>query len=103
MPDIDKFGKAYPLPARDCCLETALTADGEAKVVVVIGSDPAHAQAASEIVRHIEAASGARLAVVRDEERSAEELLGSHVIALGNMADNRFLRWLYHRWWAVED
>ncbi|MBI2950888.1 hypothetical protein HYY27_02280, partial [bacterium] len=103
MPDIDKFGKAYPLPARDYCLETALVEDGIPKAVLVIGDDPAHAQAAEEIGGRIEAAAGARLPVVRDDERSAEELLGSHVVAVGNMADNRFIRWLYHRWWAVED
>ena len=103
MPDIDKFGKSYPLPARDYCLETTLVQDGVAKAVVVIGSDPAHAQAAKEIVQKVETSTGARLPVVRDDEKSAEELFATHVIALGNMADNRFIRWLYHRWWAVED
>lgn len=58
--------------------------------------------AAERIAERIEPATGARLKVVRAEEE-AEALLEGHVVALGNMEDNAFIRWLYHRWLAVED
>ncbi len=84
-------------------LETALVVDGEARGKIAVGGDAAHGQLAEQIAEGIEAATGARLEVVRAEEAEAEALLEGHVVALGNMADNAFIRWLYHQWWAVED
>lgn len=89
---------------RDMYLETVLAADGQPGGKIVIGDSPAHRHLADQIVERIEAATGAHLRVVRADDASASrELLDTHVVALGNMADNPFVRWLYYQWWAIED
>ncbi len=88
---------------KDMCLETALVVNGEPQGKIVIGGDGAHERLAGWIVERVEAATGVRLEVVRAGETAAGTLLEGHVVALGNMADNAFVRWLYYQWWAVED
>lgn len=88
---------------KDMCLETPLVVNGEPQAKVVIGGEVAHARQADRIVERVEAATGARLEVVRAADAAAGALLEGHVVALGNMADNAFIRWLYYQWWAVED
>ena len=88
---------------KDMCLETVLVVNGEPQAKIVIGGDGAHERLAGRIVERIEAATGARLEVVRAGDAAAGMLLEGHVVALGNMADNAFIRWLYYQWWAVED
>ncbi len=88
---------------KDMHLETALVADGQPAGRLVIGDNPAHERLAERIAERIQAATGVRLPVVSAGGGTAEGLLDRHVVALGNMADNPFIRWLYHQWWAVED
>lgn len=88
---------------KDMCPETALVVNGNPQAKVVIGEDGTHARQADRIVERVEAATGARLEVVRAADAAAGALLEGHVVALGNMADNAFIRWLYYQWWAVED
>ncbi|MDE3001343.1 MAG: hypothetical protein OXU79_19885, partial [Gemmatimonadota bacterium] len=88
---------------KDMCLETALVVDGEPRAKVVTGGDATHARQADRIVDRVVAATGARLEVVRASDAAAGALLQGNVVALGNMADNDFVRWLYYKWWAVED
>ena len=89
---------------KDMRLETVLAADGRPGGKIVIGDSHAHRRLAVRIVERIEAATGARLPVVRADDASASRgLLDTHVVALGNMADNPFVRWLYYQWWAIED
>lgn len=89
---------------KDMHLETVLAADGRPEGKIVIGDSPAQRRLAVRIVERIEAATGARLPVVRANDASASRgLLDTHVVALGNMADNPFVRWLYYQWWAIED
>ena len=85
-------------------LETVLAADGEPGGKIVIGENPEHQRQAQRIMECIQSATGVRLPVVcADNVAAARGLLDSHVVALGNMADNPFIRWLYHQWWAIED
>lgn len=85
-------------------LKTVLAADGDANAKIVIGDHPAHERQAERIAEEIEAATGARLPVVGAGDVSASRgRLDSHVVALGNMADNPFIRWLYYQWWSIED
>ena len=88
---------------KEMCLETTLVVEGEPQAQIVIGLDPVHERLAVRIADGVEAATGARLEILRADDAAPEELLASHVIVLGNMADNGFYRWLYHRWWAMED
>ena len=85
-------------------IETVLAANGEPGGKIVIGDHPAHERQAERIAEKIEAATSARLPVVRaDDVTASGPLLDTHVVALGNMADNPFIRWLYYQWWAIED
>ncbi len=84
-------------------LETVLAADGEPGGKIVIGENPEHQRQAQRIVERIQSATGARLPVVRADDATGGGLLDSHAVALGNMADNPFVRWLYYQWWAIED
>ena len=88
---------------KDMHLETVLVADGHPAGRLVIGNNPAHRRLAERIAERIQAATGVRLPVVSAGGGTAEGLLDRHVVALGNMADNPFVRWLYHQWWAIED
>ncbi len=89
---------------KDMHLETVLAAGGQPGGKIVIGDSPAQRRPADRIVERIEETTGARLPVVRAGGVSAARgLLDSHVVALGNMADNPFIRWLYYQWWAIED
>ncbi|MCY3766539.1 MAG: hypothetical protein OXH06_14065 [Gemmatimonadetes bacterium] len=88
---------------KDMRPETAVVLNGETKAKVVIGGDGTHTRQAARVVERVEAATGARLEVVRAADAAAGALLEGHVVALGNMADNDFIRWLYYQWWAVED
>ncbi|MDP6776393.1 MAG: hypothetical protein QGI83_06480, partial [Candidatus Latescibacteria bacterium] len=88
---------------KDMCLETDLVVGDEPHARIVIGNNGLHERLAEEIAKGIETALGARLEIVRADEEDAEALLETHVIALGNLADNALYRWLYHRWWAIED
>ena len=88
---------------KDMCPETALVVNGEPLATIVIGADVVQERQAKRIVDRVEAATGARLAVVRAGAAEAGLLQDRHVVALGNMADNAFIRWLYYQWWAVED
>ncbi len=88
---------------KDMCPETALVVNCEPEAKIVVGGDATHARQAARIVERVEAATGARLEVVRAADAAAGVLLEGNVVALGNMADNAFIRWLYYQWWAVED
>ncbi len=88
---------------KEMCLETTLVAGGRGEAVVVIGEDPAHRALAERVVARIGERTGAQLPVVKAGGVEAGPLREQHVIALGNMADNAFIRWLYGQWWAVED
>lgn len=89
---------------KDMHMETVLATDGRPGGKIVIGDSPAHRRLAVRVVERIEAATGARLPVVRaDDASAARGLFDTHVVALGNMADNPFVRWLYYQWWAIED
>ena len=85
------------------CFDTALVVDGEPQATIVIGGDGAHARHADRIVERVKSATGARLEVITALDAEAGMLRKGHVVALGNMADNAFIRWLYYQWWAVED
>ena len=88
---------------KDMCPETALVVNGEPQAKVVIGEGAVQARQANRIVERVASATGAHLDVVRAVEVAAGVLREGHVVALGNMADNAFIRWLYYQWWAVED
>ena len=63
-------------------LETVLAADGDASAKIVIGDHPAHERQAERIAEVIEAATGARLPVVRAGDVPASRgLLDTHVVA----------------------
>ncbi|MDE2998396.1 MAG: VCBS repeat-containing protein [Gemmatimonadota bacterium] len=89
---------------KDMHLETVLAAGGQPGGKIVIGDGASQQHLADRIVERIEETTGARLPVVRANEVSAAKaLLDTHVVALGNMADNPFIRWLYYQWWSIED
>ena len=88
---------------KDMTLETVLADGGKAQATIVVGDDATHARLADRIVKRIEGTTGARLPVIRAEDGQGEDLLKGNVLILGNMADNALYRWLYHRWWAIED
>ena len=89
---------------KDMHLETRLAVDGRPAGKIVIGDSPVQRRLADQIVERIEDTTGARLPVVRAEDvATSRGLLDTHVVALGNMVDNPFIRWLYYQWWAIED
>jgi hypothetical protein len=88
---------------KEMCLELTLVEEGRPEAAITIGDDPGHRVLAERIAAGVERATGCRLPIVEAAKVRAEVLLDRHTIAIGNMADNAFIRWLYHRWWAVED
>ena len=78
-----------------------LAASGRPGAVIVSG--PETRAAAARLRDDARAALGVELPVLADVDVSAETEPGQHVVAVGNMANNAFLRGCYGRYWCLTD
>ncbi len=83
-------------------LETPLVEGGSA-IPIVVPADGSHNADAAVIANAIEAAGGARPALMKDDAFSAGLRIEQHLIALGNRSTNKLLGALYERHYSLTD
>ena len=89
---------------KDLGIGTTLGQSGLAKTVIVLPDDGRlYAGALRTIQNRIAAFAGVELPVIYPTEDPERMLSATHVIALGNMATNAFIKSLYMKWFAFLD
>ena len=88
---------------KNLSLKTELTGDGIPLTCLVIPSRAPYQDLARSIQKTVQACSGAQLPIRFDTEISPEEMRQTHVVALGNLADSRFIEILYYQWYTLVD
>ena len=83
--------------------DTVLVENRQARAVIVIPSDGRYGTDVSILQDRIKLLTGVELPVHFDDVSPGEILLTRNVIALGNMATNRFIEQLYRQWYVLLD
>lgn len=84
-------------------LTTDLVDNGKARVVIVAPAGVRYRDSIVLLRGRIRALSGVEIPVISDNEMPEALLRRTHVIALGNMASNRFIEHLYRQWQVILD
>jgi hypothetical protein len=84
-------------------LETVLVRKGIPNAVIVVPKSGFLARQADTVAAAIKARTGCAVAIVSDATVPEEILKSRNVIALGNMATNRFIGHLYRQWQVILD
>ena len=93
--EIERLKSLYP--------DTALVENRQPRAVIVIPSDGRYGTDVSILQDRIKLLTGVELPVHLDDVSPGEILLARNVIALGNMATNRFIEQLYRQWYVLLD
>ncbi len=88
---------------KDPSLQTQLVSAKQPAAVIVAPSGDAAKLAVALIQNRVKALSGVELSVADAALRPEKLLAQTHVIALGNMSDNAFIRALYTQWYTLLD
>ncbi|MBN1669450.1 MAG: hypothetical protein JXR37_00345 [Kiritimatiellae bacterium] len=89
---------------KDLHLDTTLAGNGAPRAVIVAPAGDRYAAALRTVQAAVKACAGVLLPVRADTAAATRELLAeSHVIALGNMASNRFIERLYCEYYTLTD
>lgn len=89
---------------KDLGIDTTLVQSGLAKTVIALPTATRlYVDAIKTIQTRVVALTGVELPVVDPSEDAEKMLAATHVIALGNMATNDFIKSLYMKWFAFLD
>ena len=88
---------------RDLCIDTELVSGGGVRCVIVAPSDGRYHDAVRRVQQAVKRRVGVELPLRSDDCEPGEVLKTTHVIAVGNMATNRFVRSLYYQYYTYLD